>query len=116
MPDMPEPPMPTKWMRFTLCRMGQLHARVGATSRRVGFSEGTRLARHFGEAISIEAKQDLRELLGFRLELVERHARAAIREESRVGRLLVHDEPRKGKEDGSDARGGDLRDGDRART
>src|SRR5689334_18452999 len=102
MPDMPEPPMPTKWMRFTLCRMGKLHAQVGALPGGVGFSEGARRARHFGESISIKAKQDLRELFGFRLELGERDPGAAVGEEARVRGLLVDHEPGQREEDGGD--------------
>src|SRR5436305_394231 len=99
MPDMPEPPMPTKWMRSTLCRMGKLHAGVGARAGRAGFSERARVARHFGETISIEAKQDLRELFRFRLQLVERGAGAAFGEEARIRGLLVDHEPGQRKED-----------------
>src|ERR1700754_22029 len=108
MPDMPEPPMPTKWMRFTLCRMGKLHAQCSASAGGVGFSEVARLARHFGESISIKATQELRQVRGFGFELLQRDARAAFGEEARVRRLLVGDEPRQGKEDGGEAGGGDL--------
>src|SRR6185503_20909731 len=100
MPDMPEPPMPTKWMRFTLCRMGKLHAHVGAAFRRVGLSEGARVAGHAGEPVSIEAPQELGEIRGFRLELAKRDPGVALHEEIRVGRLLVGDEPRQREEDG----------------
>src|SRR5829696_1094805 len=116
MPDMPEPPMPTKWMRFTLCRMCKLHAGVGAAARGVGLSEGARFCRHCGETISIEAKKDLRELFRLRLELLERDAGAAVREESRVRGLLVHDEPGQWKEDRRQARRRDFRDGHGAGT
>src|SRR5438045_9592972 len=115
MPDMPEPPMPTKWMRFTLCRMGKLHAQVGALSCGVGLAEGARLARHLGESVSIKAKQDLRELFGFGRELVERDSGVAVGKEAGVRGLLVDHEPRQRKEDRGDARGRDLGHGHRAR-
>src|SRR6478736_3695749 len=104
MPDIPEPPMPTKWMRLTLCRMGQLHAEVGASTRRVGFAEGARVAREDGDSISIKATQELRQLFGFRFELLQRDAGLALRKERRVGRLFVGDEPRQREEDRGEAR------------
>src|SRR3954468_14217234 len=115
MPDMPEPPMPTKWTRFTLCRMGKLHAQVGTSAGGVGFAEGARLARNFGESISIKAKQDLRELFGLGGELVQRDARVPVGEEPRVGGLLVDHEPGEWKEDRGHASRRDLGDGDRPR-
>src|SRR5471030_554118 len=110
---MPEPPMPTKWMRFTLCRMGKLHAQVGAASRRVGFAERTRIACDGTESISIKATQELRELCRLGFELLQSDSRVALGEEARVGGLLVGHEPRQRKENRGDAGRGDLGDGDR---
>src|SRR5258706_15241431 len=107
---MPEPPIPTKWMRLTLCRMRELHAGFGASPGGVGFSEGARLARHVGETISIKPKQYLRKSFRWRFELVQRDGGAALREEGRVRGLLVDHEPRQRKEDRAHARCRDLGD------
>src|SRR4051812_44887390 len=115
MPDMPEPPMPTKWMDLTLCRMRELLAQVRAAPRGVRLAEDARAARHRNESRAIEAAQHAGELLGRRLELLHRDAGPALGEERGIRGLLVGHEPRQRKEDGRDARGGDLRDGDGAR-
>ena len=83
--------------------MRELHAEVGASAGGVGFAERARVARHFGESISIKATQELRELFGVGLELLQRDAGVAVGEEPRVRGLLVGDEPRQRKEDRGDA-------------
>src|SRR5689334_1362233 len=111
---MPEPPMPTKWMRFTLCRTGELLADVRARACRVGPAESARAARQRGKARTREAAQQFGERLGLGLQLRERDARAAPGEERRVRGLLVAHEPGEREEDRRDTRRADLGDGDRA--
>src|SRR4051794_1808727 len=114
MPDMPEPPMPTKCSALTLCRMRELLAEVCASARRIGLAERSRAARHVEELAAVEATEDRRELRGRGLQLLHGDARLAIGEESGVGGLLVGNEERQRKEDRGDAGCGDLRHGDRA--
>src|SRR3954471_24490012 len=115
MPDMPEPPMPTKCSDLTLCRMGELLAEVGTAARRIGLAERTGPARHVEELRAVEAAEDGRELRGRGLELFHRDARLAIGEEGGVRGLLVGDEERKRKEERGDTGCGDLRHGDGTR-
>src|SRR3954468_8870703 len=111
MPDMPEPPMPTKWIALTLCRMRELLAQVRAAARGVGLAERTGAARHVDELRAVESAQHVGERGGRGLELLQRDTAAAIGEERGVARLLVGNEPRQRKEDGRDARRGNLRHG-----
>src|SRR5215831_10169629 len=116
MPDMPEPPMPTKWMRLTLCRTGELLAGIGARARGVAPSQRARLARHLEQALALQSGQHLGERGGSRLELLHRDAGAAVGEERGIGGLLVGHEPGQRKEDRRYPRSADLRHGDGPRT
>ena len=51
MPDMPEPPMPTKWMRLTLCRTRHLLAQVRARARGIGPAERPQVVHQSGQKL-----------------------------------------------------------------
>src|SRR5690606_11968290 len=93
MPLMPEPPMPTKWMRRTLCftvrSPGDFHAALRDDTRRVGLAQGAGLLRHLEELRAIERPDELGELGGCHLVLRQEQRRAPLCQKTRVRRLVV---------------------------
>src|SRR5262247_4290145 len=98
MPLMPEPPMPTKWMRLTLCFIrvaspyfAHRHACVGHRAGGVWPPERARLLRHREQLLARKAAQGLGQRCGPELSLLDEDRGAGIGEVASIRRLMVVD-------------------------
>src|SRR6185295_18967123 len=102
MPLMPEPPIPTKWMRLTLCFIRRpfrgsfcyLHAAARDETCSVGLAQRARLLRHLQELRAIERADQRGELCRRHLALQDQDRGALAGEEAGVGALVIVDRVR----------------------
>ncbi len=122
MPLMPAPPMPTKWMFLTMCFIESVLCQGppsrGKSRRHAGlprFGQAARQARHVFQLWPRQAGQRLRQPLRGQCVLLHQHRGALLRQELRVGGLVVVHRVRKRYEQGRHTGGGHFGNRHRAR-
>src|SRR3989338_4446628 len=89
MPLIPEPPIPTKWICLTLCRICQLLAYASHHLRCLWLAQRTCLARHVQQGFASEISHQLCQLLRRQFSLRNEYCRAFVGQIARISSLMV---------------------------